>query len=77
MATLERKRIDAERAERHALWRKPVFSEVNYDGLIIPVVSTARPASDSLQAHNPKNVGGVRMVIISLRRVRCLEDGDE
>lgn len=77
MATLARKKLDAERAQRASLARQPVYSEITYDGIRIPVVSTARPANESLQAHNPKNMGGVRMVVISLPRVKCLETGDE
>lgn len=77
MATLARKKLDAERAVRASLARKAEYSEIEYDGMRIPVVSIARPANDSLQSHNPKNTGGVRMMIVSLPRIRCLEDGDE
>lgn len=77
MVTIARKQIDDARAERNALYFKKAYSEVVYDGLRIPVVTTSRPANDGVSAHNPKNTGGVRMVIISLPRLRCLEDGDE
>lgn len=77
MVTIARKRLDQARAGRAALVGKRSYSEVNYDGMRIPVVSTARPAYDGVSVHNPKNIGGVRMMIVSLPRIRCLEDGDE
>lgn len=77
MATLARKKLDAERATRSALAVNKGYSEVIFDGIRIPVVTTARPANDGVSAHNPKNSGGVRMTIISLPRLRCLEDGDD
>ena len=77
MVTIARKRIDEARAERNALFFKKAYSEVVVDGLRIPVVTTSRPANDGVSSHNPKNTGGVRMTIISLPRLRCLEDEDE
>lgn len=76
MVTIARRRIDEERAERRSLMHTKSYSEVVYNGIRIPVVSTARPANDGVSSHNPKNTGGVRMTVISLPRLRCLEDDD-
>lgn len=77
MVTIARRRIDEARAERNSLVHNKGYGEVVYDGVRIPVVTTARPANDGVSAHNPKNSGGVRMVIISLPRLRCLETDDD
>lgn len=76
MVSMVRKRLDAERAERNNLVGRTAFSEINFDGLVIPVVSTARPAYESTQAHNAEKSAGMRMTILSLRRVSCLEKDD-
>ena len=77
MATIARKKLDVERAERVALYGNVAYSEIIADGMLIPVASTSKPAIDSVNAHQPKARGGVRMTIISLRRVRCLEKDDD
>ena len=77
MVTIARRQLDEARAERKSLVHLKSYGEVVYDGIRIPTVTTARPANDGVSSHNPKNTGGVRLNVISLPRLRCLEDDDE